>query len=80
VLSIASGTGLPGEAGLKVTACPWSSTAVHWLAEGQASPAIEGCLFIASTAAGEDHERADALAVPLSSAVQRSRDATMAWR
>ena len=36
--SIVVGDGAPGKAGLNVTCCPLPSTAVHWLADGHATP------------------------------------------
>ena len=35
--SIVAGLGVPGEVGLNVTSRPTTSTAVHWLLEGQAT-------------------------------------------
>ena len=36
--SIAVGVGVPGAVGSNVTCRPTSSTAVHWLADGHATP------------------------------------------
>src|SRR5438067_1421936 len=49
LLSTVVGVGVPGEVGLKVTCCPLSSTAVHWLADGHATP---DRMLLLSTVAG----------------------------
>ena len=40
-MSIVVGVGAPGAVGLNVTSRPASSTAVHWLADGHATPCRE---------------------------------------
>ena len=37
-VSIVTGVGVPGDVGLNVTSAPPSSTAVHWVVDGQATP------------------------------------------
>jgi hypothetical protein len=47
--------GVPGLAGSNVTCCPLKSKAVHWAADGHATP-LKECWPFSSIAAGLDHD------------------------